>query len=102
MYSYEVGSKENTCKNLLCLFSLCQPVTRASQYSAQRKYYDLVLQLFLVACSWFVFGTCMVHLVPQNKSDFFSVNSENSELYVCYFAVMNVAASFSLLMEQLG
>lgn len=44
----------------------------------------------------------MVHLVPQNKSDFFSVNSENSELYVCYFAVMNVAASFSLLMEQLG
>lgn len=85
-----------TSKNLLCLFSLCPPVTCVCKYSALRKYYDLVLQLFLVAFSWFVFSTCMVHLVPQNNSDFFSVNNEKSDLNytVCYFALMNVALFF--------
>lgn len=90
-----VRSKENTSKNLLCLFSLCQPVTCVCKYSALRKYYDLVLQLFLVAFSWFVFLTCIVHLVPQNNSDFFSVNNEKVTWIICYFALMNVALFFN-------
>lgn len=78
-------SKENTSKNHLCLFSLCQPVTRThAKYSALRKYSDLVLQLFLAAFSCF-FMTCMVHLVPQNNSDFFSVNNEKVT-WIMWFA----------------
>lgn len=72
-------SKENTSKNLLCLFSLCQGVMCMCKYSALRKYYDLVLQLFLVAFSWFVFWHVWCTLFYR-ITDLFSV--KKSELYV--------------------
>lgn len=76
-----VRSKKNTSKNHLCLFFLCQPVTRLHvKYSTLKKYCDLVLQLFLVAFSCF-FMSYMVCLVPQNNSEGEGgLNNEKSDL----------------------